>query len=89
MQTGKLGTFECFTIIRFLVLSLSSLPRARSPEVASGGPGPAVSVLLTASGVALLAERHGDCLPTSLDELIMQVDEVINILAGKRLFHPQ
>lgn len=73
----------------FLVLSLSSLPRARSTEVASGGTGPAVSVILTASGVALLAERHSDFLPISLDELIMQVDEVINILTGKHLFHPQ
>lgn len=73
----------------FLVLSLSSSPRARSTEVASGGPGPAVSVILTASGVALLAERHSDCLPISLDELIMQVDEGINILTGKHLFHPQ
>lgn len=85
MQTGKPGTFHCLTTICFIVLSLSSLPRASSTEVAGGSPDTAVSMSLTTSGIAFFAKRHHDRLPISRDELIMQVDEIINISASKHV----
>lgn len=86
IRTGKPGTFHCFITICFIVLSLSSLPRARSTEAAGGSRDTAVSMSLTTSGIAFFARRHHDCLPISRDELITQVDEIINISASKHVF---